>query len=184
MNKTTKYIISGLFLLGCITYFILTSESMIDDHVISTQKEDNERVKNLNLEMKSKDLPYILDTNKLSFPSIKKEPQSRDYKADPEREWIIDIIQVNGGSFRKKDFEKMFDYEWRSKYQSTIYGFSPAENRWTYADAGGTPDLYSKLQVAVNIQETYNEENPDYNPLKLERYLIELEERKKISYQT
>lgn len=71
----------------------------------------------------------------------------------------------------------MFDYYWRSKYSSTIYGFSNEENRWTYASAGGTPDIYSKLQVAVDIQEVFNEENPTYEPQKLKRYIDELEKR-------
>jgi cell division protein ZipA len=71
----------------------------------------------------------------------------------------------------------MFDYDWRSKYSSTIYGFSNEENRWTYANAGGTPDIYSKLQVAVDVQEVFNEENPTYEPQQLKRYIDELEKR-------
>lgn len=73
----------------------------------------------------------------------------------------------------------MFDYEWRTKYPSTIFGFSTDEKRWTYASAGGTPEIYTRLQVAINLQDVYSDENPNYDPQKLERYIDELEKRTK-----
>ena len=179
INRMTIYILVGLLLFGLIAYFIFRPKpkSGLDKYYISTQSQSNDRVKNLNLDKPSVNASSILDTNKLSFPDIKRETENVDYKADPNREWIIDLVQVNGGVFKKEDFTKMFDYEWRSKYQSTIYGFSSEENRWTYADAGGTPDIYSKLQVAIDVQGVFNDENPNYDPQKLERYLTELEKR-------
>lgn len=179
MNRMTIYIIIGLLLLGLIAYFIFRpkSKSVLDDYFISTQSQTNDRVKNLNLDKASEDASYILDTNKLTFPSIEKETEIVEYKADSQREWIINLIQVSGENFKKEDFTKMFDYEWRSKFESTIYGFSPAENRWTYADAGGSPDIYSKLQIAIDVQGVYSEETPNYDPQKLERYIAELEKR-------
>ncbi len=175
----TIYILVGLLLLGLIAYFVFRPKpkSGLDNYYISTQSQSNDRVKNLNLDKPSENASYILDTNKLSFPDIKRETENVNYKADPDREWIIDLIQVNGGVFKKEDFTKMFDYEWRSKYESTIYGFSSEENRWTYADAGGTPDVYSKLQVAIDVQGVYNDENSNYDPQKLRRYINELEKR-------
>ncbi len=181
MNRMSIYIIIGLLLLGLMAYFIFRpkSKSVLDDYFISTQSQTNDRVKNLNLDKASEDASYILDTNKLSFPKFEKKTEKVEYKADSQREWIINLIQVNGENFKKEDFTKMFDYEWRSKFESTIYGFSPEENRWTYADAGGTPNLYSKLQIAIDIQGVYNEENANYDPQKLERYITELEKRVK-----
>ncbi len=175
----TIYIILGLLLLGLTAYFIFKpkNNSVLDDYFISTQSQTNDRVKNLNLDKASEDVSYILDTNKLSFPDIKRETENVDYKEDTEREWIINLIQINGENFKKEDFTKMFDYEWRSKFNSTIYGFSQIENRWTYADAGGSPEIYSKIQVAIDVQDVYNEENPNYEPQKLERYITELEKR-------
>lgn len=175
----TIYIITGLFLLGIVIYFIFKpkTKSVLDDYFISTQSQSNERIKNLNLDKPSENASYILDTNQLSFPDIERETESAEYKADPDREWVIDIIQINGGNFKKEDFSKMFDYDWRREFQSTIYGFSPEENRWTYADAGDSPEIYSRLQVAIDVQSVYDDENFNYDPKKLERYLIELEKR-------
>lgn len=175
----TIYIILGLLALCAIAYFIFRqkSKSELDNYFISTQSQSNDRVKNLNLDKPSEDVSYILDTNKLSFPNIIRETDNVEYKADPEREWIINLISTDGALFKKKDFNNMFDYDWRSKYSSTIYGFSNEENRWTYANAGGTPNIYSKLQVAVDVQEVFIEENPTYEPQKLKCYIDELEKR-------
>jgi hypothetical protein len=165
--------------LSIIAYFVFRQKpkSELDNYFISTQSQSNDRVKNLNLDKPSEDASYILDTRKLSFPDIVRETENVEYKADPEREWIINLISTDGTSFKKKDLDKMFDYDWRSNYQSTIYGFSPEENGWTYANAGDSPEIFSKLQVAVDIQNAFNEETPDYNPQKLKRYLEELEKR-------
>lgn len=179
MNRMTIYIIAGIIILGLFTYFKFRpkSKSNVNGYFISTQSQSNDRLMNLNLDKASEDASYILNTTKLSFPDMEKEAENIEYKADPEKEWIIDLIQINGGDFKKEEFTKMLDYEWRSNYHSTIYGYSPIDNRWTYANAGGTPDIYSKLQVAIDVQEVYNDENPDFDPKKLERYIIELDKR-------
>jgi cell division protein ZipA len=175
----TIYIILGLLALAVFAYFFFRQKpkSELDNYFISTQSQSNDRVKNLDLDKPSEDASYILDTNKLSIPNIIREMEKAEYKADPEREWIINLVSADDASFKKEDFNKMFDYDWRSKYSSTIYGFSNEENRWTYANVGGTPDIYSKLQVAVDVQEVFNEENPTYEPQKLKRYIDELEKR-------
>lgn len=175
----TIYIILGILAISVLAYFVFRPKpkSELDNYFISTQSQSNDRVKNLNLDKPSEDASYILDTNKLSFPNVVRESENVEYKADSEREWIINLISTDGALFKKEDFNKMLDYDWRSKYSSTIYGFSNEENRWTYANAGGTPDIYSKLQVAVDIQEVFNEESPNYEPQKLKRYIDELEKR-------
>ena len=175
----TIYIILGLLAISVLAYLIFRQKpkSELDNYFISTQSQSNDRVMNLNLDKPSEDASYILDASKLSFPDVIRESENVEYKADPEREWIINLIPTDGALFKKADFNKMFDFDWRSKYSSTIYGFSNEENRWTYANAGGTPDIYSKLQVAVDIQEVFNEENPTYDPQKLKCYIDELEKR-------
>jgi cell division protein ZipA len=179
MKRMTIYIVLGLLAFSVIAYFIFRQKpkSELNNYFISTESESNDRVKNVNLDNPSEDASYILDTNKLSFPDVVRETESVEYKADPEREWVINLISSDGTLFKKEDFNKIFDYDWRSKYSSSIYGFSNEENRWTYANAGGTPDIYSRLQVAVDLQEIFNEENPTYEPQKLKRYIDELEKR-------
>jgi len=154
---------------------MLSNQSNKNEMFISIQSQSSERVKNLNLDKPSEDVSHILDKDKLSFPKRKLE-EKEEYKANSERERIIDLIQVNGDNFKKEDFNKMFDYEWRSNFQSTLFGLSPEENRWTYANVGGSPDIYSKLQVAIDVQEVYNDEQ-NYSPEKLQRYLTELRTR-------
>lgn len=175
----TIYITSGLLLVVLVAYFFLKSKpkSSTANYFISTQSQSNERVKNLNLDTPSEVASYILDTTKLSIPAIKRETENVEYKANPDKDWVIDLLPVNGESFKKEDLSKMFDYDWRSKFQSTIYGFSPEENGWTFADAGDSPAIYTKLQVAIDVQGIFNDENPNYDQKKLERYIAELEKR-------
>ena len=179
MNRMTIYIIAGLLFVGLIAYSFLKSNSGSehDKYFMSTQSQSNERIKDLNLDKPSEDATYILDTTKLSFHSIPVEYENIEYKADPNKDWIINLIPLNGENFKKEDFSKMFDYDWRTNFQSAIYGFSPEDNKWTFAYAGGSPEIYSKLQVAVDVQGIFNEENPNYDPKKLERYIVELEKR-------
>ncbi len=179
MNRMIFYIIAGLLVIGLVSYFLSKPKpkSKLDNYFISTQSESNERVKMLSLDKPSEDASYLLDVTKLSFPDIPRESENVEYKADPDKDWVIDLIPVHGDNFKKDDFSKMFDYDWRSKFQSTIYGFSPEENRWTFADAGGTPDIYSKLQVAIDVQGVFNDEPPNYDPKKLNLYIVELENR-------
>ncbi len=177
MSKLTIVIIVGVLILGVIVYSKMksSSQSNEDEMFISTQGQSLERVSNLGLDGPSEDASHILDEEKLSFPKIKIEERN-EFKANPEREWIINLIQVDGGDFKKEDISKMFDYEWRSNFRSTLFGFSPEENIWTYADAGGSPEVYSKLQVAIDVQGVYNDEQ-NYSPEKLQRYLTELRKR-------
>jgi len=163
--------------IGIAAYFIFRpkNKSAIDRFYISTQGQSDERVKSLNLDKPSEDASYILDTSKLTFPKTKRETENVDYKADPETDWIINLVQVNGQTFDKKDLEKLFDKDWNTNFPSTIFGFSPVDKRWTYVFAGGVPDIYNKIQIAINVKGVYNEENPNYDPKKLDRYVIQLE---------
>lgn len=165
--------------LGLLTYFGLhyKDRSDMNDYFISTQSQSNDRVSALNLNKALEDVSYILDASKLSFPTKKQE--NIDYKADPNLEWIIELIQVNGGNFKKNDFEKIFDYDWRTRHESTIYGLSDENNTWTFADAGDSPNSYSRLQVAIDLQDVYAE-NQNYEPEKLDRYIKELQKRIKL----
>lgn len=179
MRKMIIFIIAGLLIIAAVIYFRVKPKGKTagDGYFIATQGQSKQRVQSLDLDKPSENASYILDTAKLSFPKIKTDYENKEYKADPGKEWVINLVPVNGDMFKKEDFMKMFDGGWRTKFASTIYGFSPEENRWTFADAGRTPEIYSKLQIAVDVQGIYNDEKPDYDPKKLERYLIELEKR-------
>jgi hypothetical protein len=149
-----------------------------DSIFISSQSQTNERVQLLNLDEASEDVSYILDTNKLVFPKIKKEIQENvDYKSDPKIEWIINLKLVNGGKFTQEDLLKLFDLTWRENYNSTIYGHLISQKRWTYALGTDKSEFFDNIQIGVNILEVFNEENPNYDSKKLERYIIELEKR-------
>jgi cell division protein ZipA len=178
MNKMVYLIIAGILIAGvCFFIFRAKDKPSLDDYFISTEGQSNDRVKSLNLDKPTEDASYILDVNKLSLPHIESKNDTIGYRADPEREWIINLVQVNGGLFNKSDLLELFDYEWRSQFESEIYGFASLEKRWTFAFAGDSPDTYKQIQIAINVQDVYSEENQAYDPKKLERYISELEKR-------
>lgn len=175
----TLYRILGLLALAIVTFLFFSpkSKSVLENFFISTQSQSNDRVKKLNLDKPSEDVSYILDTNKLLFPEISTKTEKLESKADPEREWIINLIPTEGALFKKDDLDKMFDYDWRCKYQSTIYGYSNEEKSWRYTNTGDAPNIFSKLQVAINLQDLFIEDSSNYEPQKLKRYLDELEKK-------
>jgi cell division protein ZipA len=179
MNKKVMYCIGGFLLLIIIGYFFLKSNSNSEQnkYLMSTQSESRERLKDLNLDKASEDASYILDTTRLSFQSMSTEDENIEYKADSDLDWIINLVSISGENFKKEDLSKMFDADWRNNFPSLIYGFSPETNKWTFVSAGGAPEIYSKLEIAIDLKEIFNEEKPSYNSRKLERYVTELEKR-------
>ena len=181
MKRTILFIALAIIVLSILAYFITNKKNAgdSDKYFISTELESNKRLKALNLDGVSEDASYILDTTKLSFPAKNNEMKNEDYSADPKREWVIKLIKVNGGDFSKNDIAKLFDYEWRTKYPSTIYGYSVKNHRWSFADAGDAPDYFNKIEIAINLLDTYNTESLDQYQKKLEGYIAELQKRAK-----
>jgi ZipA, C-terminal FtsZ-binding domain len=176
--KKMPYVIIGIIAIGLIAYFLLKpkTKTMEGDYFISTQTQSDDRIKKLNLNSSSENNSNILDESKLSFPNIIREKKT-EYKSDPEKEWLINIIQTNGENFKKEELGKIFDLDWRKNFTSTVYGVSTADNLWTYVFAGGTPEIYSKIQIGIDVQEVYNQEPISFEPTKLERYISELNKR-------
>ncbi len=152
-----------------------TGKPVSEEYFISTESQSNDRVKKLQLDVRSEDASYILDKGKLSFSHTIPATEDRDYKADLHRDWVIELTQVNSENFKKSDLEKLFDLDWRKNYPSTIYGFSPADNHWTYVFAGDAPEAYSKIEVAIDLQEIFGSDEIPYDPKKLKNYPTELE---------
>lgn len=180
MNKMT-YIIIGIIVLGVL--FLLfkkeKSTSNQDDFFISTASQSDSRIANLGLDKSSEDVSYILDESQLNIPEIEKSNEEIEYKADPNTEWALELLIPNGEIIQQKKLYELFDLEWRTQFSSTIFGHSPEDGKWTYALAGGTPETYDKIQIAIDLLDTFNEEAPNFDPKKLERYVDELKKRLK-----
>lgn len=119
----------------------------------------------------------ILDYKRLIIPKPEIEKKENEYRPDEDSEWIIDIESVHGDVFRKSELRKFFDYEWRTTVPSLFYGYAHEEKRWTYADGGGDTEIFTKLQLAIDLKEVFLESRSDYDPLILNQYLIELTKR-------
>ena len=180
-----QLILLGVVVIGLLAFFIFKlvvspendlAVSNTADYYISTTTEGDDKLKKMGLYDPSEDVSYILDTGKLSYPKVKMTDDD-DYEANPNTTWIIDLQLMNGGIFNKKELGQLFDEAWRKNYVSDIHGHSTGDNKWTYVFAGGTPETYDKIQVAVELREIFNVESPDYNPAQLQRYITELNSR-------
>ncbi len=178
MNKMT-YLIIGIIVIGVI--FFLTrktkSEPNQDEFFISTASQSADRIEKLGLNKSSEDMSHILDEKQLQIPEIENKEEEVEYKADSSREWIIDLVIPSGKIIKQEKLYELFDLEWRTNFSSTIFGHSPEDNRWTYALAGGTPETYDQIQIAISLLDVFNEENPNYDHKKLEKYIHELKKR-------
>jgi hypothetical protein len=176
------YLLISIIVVAIGIYFFFNKEkpSEFDNYFVSPQGKSNDRVKALNLDKPSEDVSYILDTNKLVFDKdIRDESSDREYKADTEREWVLSLNAINGKPFTKVDVDNLFDLEWRQKFTSTIYGLSSEDNKWTYANAGDSPNSFTKLQVAVSILKHFDKNSNSFDRKELERFPIELSKRLK-----
>ncbi len=180
MNKMT-YLIIGIIVIGVIFFLSKKSESEPnqDEFFISTASQSADRIEKLGLNKPSEDMSHILDESQLQLPKIEKKEEKVEYKPEPSREWIIELIIPKGTIIKQEKLYELFDYEWRTNFTSTIFGHSPEDGRWTYALAGGTPETYDQIQVAVSLLDVFNDENPNYSIEKLEKYIIELKKRLK-----
>jgi cell division protein ZipA len=178
--KKMPYILIGIIALGVIAYFFFKrkSKTVTQDYFISTQGQSEERVQTLDLNNTSEIASYILDTKRLSFPKPAKDTGDFEYKPDTEKDWTINIKSLQPSSFTTEQLFKIFDKDWRVNYGAAdIYGYSDKRKKWTYAIVGGEPDVYSQVQVAVDLVEIYDEETSTYDTKKLEKYVAELKKK-------
>jgi len=170
-NKT--YMITGLVIVSIIT-FIIISRSRSNKNYITTKSMDKEFVNSFDFNRASEDVAYILDDTGLSVPKTPEIDIKHDYKPDFRIDWVITLTKHNSEQFNKSDINTLFDSDWRIDYPSTIYGLSTNNNRWHYANAGDSPSSFTKLQIAVDLLDLYNEEETIFDPSELERYTAEL----------
>ncbi|MFY7669516.1 cell division protein ZipA C-terminal FtsZ-binding domain-containing protein, partial [Tenacibaculum sp. MEBiC06402] len=180
MNKMT-YLIIGIVVIGVIFLLIKNSNSESDQNefFISTASQSADRIEKLGLNKPSEDMSNILDESQLQIPKVEIGEEKTEYKADPYREWIIELTIPNGTTIKQEKLYELFDYDWRTNFTSTVFGHSPKDERWTYALAGDAPETYDQIQVAIGFLDVFNDENPSFDVKKLERYIIELKKRLK-----
>lgn len=171
-------IIAAAILIG---YFILKSRGETDqapsDYFIATEGESADRVSALGLDKLSEDARHILNTSRLNMPAGNTAgEEDEEYKADPETEWVITLEAVNNQPFQAAELAKVFDYDWRNRFESELYGLSSADKKWTFAFSADSPDRFDKLQLAIDLQRLF-EEDTEIDSGKLSRYLPELEKR-------
>jgi cell division protein ZipA len=183
--KNIFWVIGGIIIATAVYYYFYSlkksSKPIVygqdgQDYSISTESQSDDRVKNLGMDKPSENASYILDIKMLSFPKDKKRNPDQNFTPDPELDYIVNLEPTDGSTLDLGYLSQLFDLNWRQKYSSTIYGHSIKDNRWTFAFSSDSPASFDKIQVAVNLLNTFGVDK-NYNPQKLNRYYDELLKR-------
>ena len=122
---------------------------------------------------------FRLNVSSLLLP-VTKRTANLEFKPNPERKWVIDLTQRNGNVFFKKDLKKLFDQDWQQQFPATIYGLSVADHRWTRVFVTRSPDQYTHIQVAIDVQRVRDTSTGNYNAAGLEAYLTALQNKSRL----
>jgi len=172
-----KYLIIVLLLLVIVAVVIFVQRKRnTNSHIVFVpQGLSDARVASLNLKQQSDSSLGILDERRIKFP-VKQKGETDDYRGVPELEWIVDIIPDKGFLFNKNEFLKIFDYNWRTDFESQFYAYFPSTQRWSFAIAGDSPEQFDSLELAVSLAPVFGNEE-DLTVERLQKYLIELQKR-------
>lgn len=174
-----KYIIVVLLIL-IITGIVLLAnraKKTSSDILFVPEGISDARVANLKLKQKPDEPLGILDVRRIKFPAINEATAANgDYRGVHELEWIVDIIPDKGFLFNKNEFIKIFDYNWRTDFESQFYAYFPSTQRWSFAISGDSPEQFDSLELAVSLAPVFGNEE-DLTVERLQKYLIELQKR-------
>lgn len=169
--NTWLWLTVGVLVLCAFIFFVLYERDFFSNNNNTSDSMNIDKTKSL-----GKKSDIILDYKKLIIPESEIERKEDGYKPDEEAEWVIDIELVNGEIFTMSELSKVLDYDWNGSLTSTFYGYNRIEKRWTYAHTDESSDVYTQLQVAIDLKEVFLESRSDYDPLILKQYLVEISE--------
>lgn len=124
---------------------------------ISSASESRERIQRLGLGKASETVPGILDVTSLKLPDWALTApvgpsEEREYKPDPECEWVLEASWEGKGFFSRDELYKIFDKEWRMSVTGVdLYGKSATNNRWMYCMTGEAPERFERLEIAISL---------------------------------
>lgn len=170
-----KYTMAGVLALIIIILIIVRNIKAKSELSLTPSKFSQNRVEKLGLKQNPDTDLGILNETKLKFPQKLVRIESEEYRSIPELNWIIDIIPQNDFSFTKETFIKVFDYEWRTNYESEFYAYFPNTNKWSFAISGDSPEQFDSLELAINFAPRFN--NKNLNTERLQSYLNELDKK-------
>src|SRR5262245_56150001 len=117
---------------------------------LSTTSEDASRAAQVLPNGPSEDARHVLgDAAPVSADHDLAEDDDRDCAPNPHAEWAVHVDFLDGAIASKQQITSVLSGAWlRANANPTLYAFSPETNHWTYLHATGTPNAYSRLQVA------------------------------------
>ena len=124
-----------------------------EEFFVAPASESNARAEAILPTKGSEDALNLLHTftaEELSRPPF---GEDRDYLPNDLVDWVVHDDFPPMIVLRKADIGSVFNVDWLNKNDRPIvFGFSPDTQRWTFVNAAGVPENYSRLQVAWKMR--------------------------------
>lgn len=102
---------------------------------------------------------------------------ARDYLPDPNVDWGV-TIEFEGPSVPREEINRLLDASWLEDHgRPIVYGFSPDEQHWTFANALDSPESFTRLKVAWPLWDAIGEKPKNVSLDDLDRWKAAAEER-------
>lgn len=125
----------------------------------------------------SEDLSNLLVTPKSASGEFDFDAP-RDYLPDPNIDWTVTVEFDGAPSVGGKSIRELFDYAWLGSHGNpTVYGFSPETGHWTFVNAAGAPESFTRLKIAWSLWDAIDEKPKDISLDDLQRFKTAAEQQ-------
>lgn len=149
----------------------------MDDFFISGSGQRFDRLRQLGLDKASEDASQLLDQSALHYHESGPSIQNGRYQANPVVDWVLTLEKSSGEPFYLEELEQVFTYDWEGYHFATIYGLDPETNTWTFAISADSSEFFTQIQVAVHLNQWFEDASETMKPNTLKNWAEELKTR-------
>jgi cell division protein ZipA len=125
----------------------------------------------------SEDMSHLLVTPKSASGNFDLDAP-RDYLPDPNIDWTVAVEFDSAVPVQGESVKELLDYAWLGSHGNpTVYGFSPETGHWTFVNAAGAPDSFTRLKIAWSLWDAIDEQPKDISLDDLQRFKTAAEQQ-------
>jgi cell division protein ZipA len=125
----------------------------------------------------SEDMSHLLVTPKSASGNFDIDAP-RDYLPDPNIDWTVTVEFDGAVPVQGESIKEALDYAWLGSHGNpTVYGFSPDTDHWTFVNAAGGPESFTRLKIAWSLWDAIDEKPKDILLDDLQRFKAAAEQQ-------
>lgn len=125
----------------------------------------------------SEDMSHLLVTPKSASGNFDLDAP-RDYLPDPNIDWTVTVEFDSAVPVQGESIKEALDYAWLGSHGNpTVYGFSPDTDHWTFVNAAGAPDSFTRLKIAWSLWDAIDEQPKEISLVDLQRFKAAVEQQ-------